>query len=237
MADDPRSTPPPSDRTRVRRKPDRGRYDRATIDAILDAAVVGHVGHVIDGQPYVTPTAVWRQGDRLYWHGSSASRGVRAMRDGAPVCVTISHLDALILARSGFDHSVDYRSVMVLGAAHEVTDDAEKLAALEAFSEHLVPGRWAELRPATPAELKATSVLWVDLAEASAKVRDHGYVDEPADAHQPVWVGSIPLRTVAGAPVQLSGQPTDLPAPTLRPGLLGGPGDPPAKPIRRRTRG
>ncbi|MFN8620751.1 MAG: pyridoxamine 5'-phosphate oxidase family protein [Chloroflexota bacterium] len=209
------TTAPPSDRTRVRRKPERGRYDRATIDAILDAAIIGHVGHVIDGQPYVTPTAVWRQGDRLYWHGSSASRGIRATRDGAPVCITVSHLDALIMARSGFDHSVDYRSVMVLGPAHEVTDDAEKLAALEAFTEHLSPGRWPQLRPATPTELKATSVLWVDLAEASAKVRGYGYVDEPADADQPVWVGSIPVRMVAGDPVQLPGQSPDLPVPAL----------------------
>jgi nitroimidazol reductase NimA-like FMN-containing flavoprotein (pyridoxamine 5'-phosphate oxidase superfamily) len=219
----PAGPPPPSDRTRVRRKPDRGRYDRATIDAILDAAVVGHVGWVLDGQPFVTPTAVWRQGDRLYWHGSSASRALRSTGDGAPVCVTVTHLDALILARSGFDHSLDYRSVMVLGAAHEVTDETEKLAALEAFTEHLAPGRWATLRPATRQELKATSVLWVDLTEASAKVRDHGYVDEPADAGWPVWVGSIPVRTVIGEPIGLTGRPDDLPGPTIRPGLLGGP--------------
>jgi nitroimidazol reductase NimA-like FMN-containing flavoprotein (pyridoxamine 5'-phosphate oxidase superfamily) len=214
---------PPSDRTRVRRKPDRGRYDRATIDAILDTAVVGHVGHVIDGQPFVTPTAVWRQGDRLYWHGSSASRGVRAVQDGAPVCLTVTHLDGLIMARSGFDHSLDYRSVMVVGKAVAVTDPAEKLAALEAFTEHLSPGRWAQLRPATDQELKATAVLWVDLAEASAKVRHHGYVDEPEDAGWPVWAGVIPVRTVLGPAEQLTGQPTDLPAPTLPTDLLAGP--------------
>lgn len=218
------AAPPPSDRARVRRKPDRGRYDRATIDAILDAAVVGHVGHVIDGQPFVTPTAVWRQGDRLYWHGSSASRGVRAVQEGAPVCITVTHLDALIMARSGFDHSLDYRSVMVLGAAHPVTDDAEKLAALAAFTEHLAPGRWAQLRPASPQELKATAVLWVDLAEASAKVRTAGYVDEPADAGQAVWVGSVPVHTVIGTPVQLPDQDPDLPGPGIRPDLFDGPG-------------
>jgi nitroimidazol reductase NimA-like FMN-containing flavoprotein (pyridoxamine 5'-phosphate oxidase superfamily) len=217
------AAPPPSDRTRVRRKPDRGRYDRATIDAILDAAVVGHVGHVIDGQPFVTATAVWRQGDRLYWHGSSASRGVRAVQDGAPVCITVTHLDALIMARSGFDHSLDYRSVMVIGAAHAVTDDAEKLAALEACTEHLAPGRWAQLRAATSSELKATAVLWTDLSEASAKVRAYGYTDEPADAHQPVWVGTVPLSTVVGAPIGLAGQDPDLPGPGIRPGLLAGP--------------
>ena len=214
---------PPSDRSRVRRKPDRGRYDRVTIDAILDAAIVGHVGHVIDGQPFVTPTAVWRQGDRLYWHGSSASRGVRAVQDGAPVCITVTHLDGLIMARSGFDHSLDYRSVMVVGGAVAVTDPAEKLAALEAFTEHLSPGRWAQLRPATDQELKATAVLWLDLAEASAKVRHHGYVDEPEDAAWPVWVGTIPVRTVLGPAEQLTGQPTDLPEPTLPPDLLAGP--------------
>ena len=144
-----RPTPrPPSDRTRVRRLPKRGRYDRATIDAILDEAIVGHVGVDPDGQPYATPTDVWRQGDRLYWHGSAASRMLRAT-DGQPVCVTVTHLDGLVLARSGFNHSVNYRSVMVLGTAHLVTDEAEVDAALEAFIEHLYPGRWATLRPMT----------------------------------------------------------------------------------------
>lgn len=211
---------PPSDRTRVRRMPDRGRYDRATIDAILDAAVVGHVGYVIDGQPFVTPTSMWRQGDRLYWHGSSASRALRSTPDGTRVCVTVTHLDGLILARSGFDHSVDYRSVMVIGGAYQVTDDDEKLAALQAFADHLYPGRWEQLRPVTRQELKATTVLWVSLEEASAKVRDYGYKDAPDDAAWPVWVGSIPLRTVAADPIQLTGQPADLPAPALRRGLL-----------------
>ena len=222
----PEGPPPPSDRTRVRRMPERGRYDRETIHAILDAAIVGHVGHVIDGQPFVTPTAVWRQQERLYWHGSSASRAVRAMPDGTPVCITVTHLDGLILARSGFDHSLDYRSVMVLGTAHVVTDEAEKLDALRAFTDHLYPGRWEQLRPATRQELKATAVLWTDLSEASAKVRDHGYVDHLEDAAWPVWVGSIPLATTAGEPRQLPGQPTDLPGPTIRAGLLDGPGRP-----------
>ena len=136
------SSAPASDRVRLRRKPDRGRYDRATIDAILDAALVGHVGWVLDGQPYVTPTAIWRQGDRLYWHGSAASRMVRATRGGAAVCITATILDGLVLARSGLDHSVNYRSVMVLGCAYAVDDEAETLAALETFVEHLYPGRW-----------------------------------------------------------------------------------------------
>ena len=220
MSRPPADTPPPSDRTRVRRMPERGRYDRATIDAILDAAIVGHVGYVIGGQPFVTPTSVWRVDDRLYWHGSAASRALRATPDGTPVCVTVTHLDGLILARSGFDHSVDYRSVMVLGDAHTVIDDDEKLAALASFTDHLYPGRWEQLRPATRQELKATTVLWVALDEASAKVRDHGYKDAADDSGWPVWVGSIPLRTVAGEPLQLPGQPADLPAPVIAPGLV-----------------
>jgi uncharacterized protein len=190
---------PPSARTRVRRVPDRGRYDRATIDAILDAAIVGHVGWVDDGQPLVTPTSVWRQGDRLYWHGSRASRMLRAT-DGLPVCVTVTHLDGLVLARSGFNHSVNYRSVMVLGTAHLVTDDAEADAALEVFVEHLYPGRWAELRPMTPKDRKATSVMWMDLSEASAKIRADVNHDDPGDEAWPTWAGVIPLRTVAGTP-------------------------------------
>jgi uncharacterized protein len=168
----------PSERTRVRRLPERARYDRATIHAIIDSAVVGHVGWVMDGQPFVTPTAVWRQDERLYWHGSRASRMLRAV-DDADVCVTITHLDGLVLARSGFHHSVNFRSVMVLGTAHLVTDRDEMDAALEAFVEHLYPGRWARLRPVSDRERKQTSVLWMDLREASAKIRDDIGHDDP----------------------------------------------------------
>jgi nitroimidazol reductase NimA-like FMN-containing flavoprotein (pyridoxamine 5'-phosphate oxidase superfamily) len=191
---------PATERVRVRRKPDRGRYDRATIDAILDAALVGHVGWVLDGQPYVTPTAIWRVADRLYWHGSTASRMVRATKGGAPVCVTATIVDGLVLARSGTDHSMDYRSVMVLGSAHAVEGEAETLAALEAFVEHLFPGRWAELRPATSKEVRATSVLWIDLTEASAKIRAGGVHDEPGDEGWPAWAGVVPVALVAGTP-------------------------------------
>ena len=185
---------------RVRRKPERGRYDRATINEILDAALVGHVGWVLDGQPYVTPTAIWRTGDRLYWHGSTGSRMVRATRNGASVCVTATLLDGLVLARSGTDHSMNYRSVMILGAARAAEGQAETLEALEAFVEHLFPGRWAELRPATPDEIRATTVLWLDLAEASAKVRAEGVHDEPGDEAWPAWAGLVPVRMVSGAP-------------------------------------
>jgi uncharacterized protein len=210
---------PASGRVRVGRKPERGRYDRETIEAILDAAIVGHVGYVVEGQPYVTPTAVWREGDRLLWHGSSASRGIRVAREGSPVCVTVTHVDALILARSGFDHSMDYRSVMVLGTAHEISEPAEKLRSLESFMEHLFPGRWATLRPPTPRELKATSVLWVALDESSAKVRDLGPNEDPGDDPWPAWAGSIPIRVVAGSPLADAFVQDGLDPPALSPML------------------
>jgi nitroimidazol reductase NimA-like FMN-containing flavoprotein (pyridoxamine 5'-phosphate oxidase superfamily) len=206
---------PPTDRVRVRRLPERGRYDRPTIDAILDAAIVGHVGFVVDGQPYVNPTAVWRTGDRLYWHGSSASRMLRATRDGVPVCIAVTHLDALVVARSGFNHSVGYRSVIVLGRAWEVTDPDERLAAMEAFVEHLYPGRWAELRPPTRKELKATTILWTELSEVSAKVRDGLPHDDPEDQSWPTWAGTIPLHTVVGAMVPDDAMPPGLGVPRL----------------------
>ncbi len=208
-------TGPPGDRVRVRRVPDRGRYDRETIDAILDAAIVGHVAWVDDGQPYATPTSVWRQGDRLYWHGSSASRMLRAT-DGRPVCVTVTHLDGLVFARSGFNHSVNYRSVMALGTAHLVTDATEADAALEAFIEHLYPGRWSELRPMTAKERKATTVMWLDLSEASAKIRDEPNHDDPGDEAWPVWAGVIPLRTVPGEPASDPQVPAGLLPPEVR---------------------
>jgi nitroimidazol reductase NimA-like FMN-containing flavoprotein (pyridoxamine 5'-phosphate oxidase superfamily) len=206
---------PPSDRTRVRRLPNRGRYDRATLDAIFDAAIVGHVGWIQDGTPYATPTAVWRVGDRLYWHGSSASRMLRAT-DGRPVCITVTHLDGLVLARSGFNHSVNYRSAMVLGTARLVTDPAEAEAALEAFIEHLYPGRWAELRPMTASDRKATSVMWTDLAEASAKIRDDTAHDEPGDEAWPAWAGVIPLRTVRGEAQPDASVPSGVSPPEVR---------------------
>jgi nitroimidazol reductase NimA-like FMN-containing flavoprotein (pyridoxamine 5'-phosphate oxidase superfamily) len=206
---------PPSDRTRVRRLPKRGHYDRATIDAILDDAIVGHVAWVQDGQPYATPTAVWRQGDRLYWHGSAASRMLRAT-DGQPVCVTVTHLDGLVLARSGFNHSVNYRSVMVLGPAHLVTDEAEIDAALDAFLEHLYPGRAAGLRPMTAKERKATAVMWIDLAEASAKVRADVNHDDEGDETWPAWGGVIPVRLVRGEPEPDPSVAPGTPAPEVR---------------------
>lgn len=216
----PAGTPPPSDRTRVRRLPKRGRYDRATVDAILDAGVVAHVGWVEDGQPYATPTIAWRMGDRLYWHGSSASRMLRAT-DGRAVCVTVTHLDGLVLARSGFNHSVNYRSAMVLGIAHLVKDEAEADAALGAFVDHLYPGRWATLRPMTAKERKATAVMWVDLREASAKIRADVNHDDPGDEAWPVWAGVIPLQTALGTPEPDPFVPGDLPVPRVEVPLPG----------------
>ena len=190
---------PATPRVRVRRHPDRARYDRAAVDAILDAALVGHVGYVVGGQPYVTPTAIWRTGDRLFWHGSRASRMLRMTRDGAPVCVTATLLDGLVLARTAFDHSLNYRSVMVLGQAREVTGVQERLEALRAFVERLYPGRWPALRPLTPGELRATTILWIQLDEASAKVRQGGPHDDPADLAWPAWAGHVPIAQTAGA--------------------------------------
>jgi nitroimidazol reductase NimA-like FMN-containing flavoprotein (pyridoxamine 5'-phosphate oxidase superfamily) len=206
---------PPSGRTRLRRRPDRGRHDLATIEGILDQAIVAYVAWVADGQPYATPTSVWRQGDRVYWHGSAASSMIRAS-DGQPVCVTVAHVDGFVMARSGTNHSVNYRSVMVFGTAHLVTDPADAEAALEALFEHLYPGRWATLRPMTAKELKATSVMWVALDEASAKVRADLNHDDEGDETWPVWGGVIPIRTVLGAPEPDLFTPDGMPPPAVR---------------------
>lgn len=201
----------PSPRTRVKRLPERGVYDRESIDAILDAGIVCHLGFAYEGQPFVIPTLHARIGDRLYVHGSAASRALRRLADGILACATVTLIDGIVLARSIFEHSVNYRSVVVLGTATPVTDPAEKGAALEAFTEKLLPGRWADARPPTRKELKATSALWLPLDEASAKIREGG----PHDADTPdgaldVWAGVIPLRLAAGAPI---------PDPDLRPGI------------------
>lgn len=191
----------PSERTRLKRLHQRGHYDRATLDAVIDAAVVGTVGYVIDGEPHVTPTAVWREGDMLYWHGSSASRMLKTVKTGVPVCVNIFHLDGLVLARSGFHSSMNYRSATLFGHAHAVVGKAEKLAALEAFVEHLTPGRWAELRPVGDQELKATTVVSMAIDEASAKIRTGDPVDDEEDYALDIWAGTVPIRTVIDPPV------------------------------------
>lgn len=206
----------PTTRTQVRRMPKRGHYDRDTVHAILDAGAIAHVGYVIDGQPYVTPTAYWRNGDRLYWHGSSASRMLRTIDAGSPVCVTVAHIDGFVLARSAFHHSVNYRSVMAFGTARKLTDDAEILEALRDFTERLYPGRWDVLRPVQPQEIKATTVLAMDLTEAVAKVRTGMPIDDDEDYALPIWAGVLPVQTTVLAPVSDPKNPPGVTAPEYR---------------------
>lgn len=188
----------PTPRTRVKRLGMRAHYDRETVYGILDAGLMCHVGYVIDGQPYVTPTAYWRAGDRVYWHGSSASKMLRNLEKGVPVCFTVAMLDGLVLARSGFHSSINYRSLMAFGTAHKVSGETEKLAALEAFMERLTPGRWAELRPVTAQEIKATTVMSLELDEVVAKVRAGPPSDDEEDYDLSVWAGVVPVKTVIG---------------------------------------
>lgn len=199
----------PSERVRVKRLHERGAYDRASIDAILDATPVANVGYVIDGQPFVTPTLHWREGDHLYWHGSAASRMLEESA-GADVCVTVTLIDGIVLARSAFHHSVNYRSVMLVGRAAIVTDPAEKAARLERFVEGMFPGRWGMLRPVTAQEMKATSVLSLPISEASAKVRTGPPKDDDEDYALDIWAGVLPLQLTTLPPID---------DPKSRPGL------------------
>src|ERR671915_727623 len=192
--------PAPTDRTRVRRVPQRGDYDRDTIDAILDETLVSHVGFVHDGEPVVIPTLHARLGDRLYLHGSAASRLLRTLERGVPVCATSTKIDGLVLARSAFHHSVNYRSAVVFGTATLVEPEQERLQALELFTEKLVPGRWSEVRAPTRQELKGTKVLRLPLDEASAKVRTGPPIDDDEDYDLPVWAGVLPLSTQVAEP-------------------------------------
>ena len=191
----------PTERTQVKRLPKRGKYDRETVEAILDAGFVCHVGFSVDGQPYVIPTNYGRSGDTIYLHGSAASRMLRTLSEGVPVSATVTHVDGLVLARSAFHHSVNYRSVVILGTARLVEDPAEKMEALRVFTEHVMKGRWDDVRIPTEQELKATTVLALPLEEVSAKVRTGGPVDDEADYALPVWAGVLPLETVAKAPI------------------------------------
>jgi nitroimidazol reductase NimA-like FMN-containing flavoprotein (pyridoxamine 5'-phosphate oxidase superfamily) len=188
-------------RSRVRRLPARARYDAETIYAILDAGFICHVGYVIDGEPYVTPTAYWREGNHLYWHGSHASRMVKVAGSGALVCIAVTHLDGLVAARSGFHHSLNYRSVMLFGKPQRIDDPAAKRAALDAFIERLYPGRTQEIRPPTRQELKATTVIAMAIDEASAKVRTGPPLDDEADYALRVWAGVIPVEMRYGQPI------------------------------------
>jgi hypothetical protein len=191
---------PVTDRTRVRRLPARGVFDRAAIYAILDEAFVCHVAFAVDRQPYAIPTGYARLDDSLYLHGAVASRMVRQLAAGVDVCVTVTLVDGLVLARSAFHHSVNYRSAVVLGRARLVTDLEEKRSALRQFTNHVVPGRWDELRPITDQEIKGTAVLALPIEEASAKVRTGPPLDDADDLRWPVWAGVVPLSTAAGDP-------------------------------------
>lgn len=192
---------PPSERVRLRRKRERGSYDRSVIDAILDEALIAHLGIVdADGQPFVIPTLHARSGDLVYCHGSTASRTLRALAAGARACLTVSLIDGLVLARAAMHHSANYRSAMLVGRAIVVEDPDEKRAALRAVVEHIVPGRWDDVRAPTENELKATSVLAIPIDEASAKVRSGGPLDDEQDYALPAWAGVIPLSSHARAP-------------------------------------
>ena len=189
----------PTERTTLRRRPQRASYEQSTVEAILDEALFCHVGFVVNDQPYVIPTIHARVGARLYIHGSAASRMLRSVGAGIPVCVTVTLLDGLVLARSAFHHSMNYRSAVILGTAVEVIDEAEKLEALRAVVEHVVPQRWDDVRWPTAQELKATRVLSVPLAEVSAKIRTGPPIDDEEDYQLGCWAGEIPVRLVPQA--------------------------------------
>lgn len=189
---------PVTARNRVKRLHERGSYDRGSVYAILDAAMLCHVAYVIDGQPYATPTLFWRKGDTLYWHGSSASRMLRHLKAGTPACLTVTHLDGLVLARSGFNHSANYRSAMCFGTARLVEDPEEKIEAMRDVIDRFYPGRSALLRPITTQEAKATTIIAMQIEEAAAKVRAKGVGDDEEDFALPIWAGVIPVTTVLG---------------------------------------
>jgi nitroimidazol reductase NimA-like FMN-containing flavoprotein (pyridoxamine 5'-phosphate oxidase superfamily) len=206
-------TKAPTPRTRVKRLHEKATYDADTIKAVLDAQPLAHIGHLIGGAPAVTPTLQWREGDRVYWHGSSASRMIKAAT-GQPVCLTVTLLDGLVLARSGLEHSVNFRSVMVFGVAEAVMDQAAKARHLEVMMEQMYPGRWAQLRPMTAQELKATAVLSLPISEASAKIGAGMPTDPPEDMDWPVWAGLVGIRQVLDD-AQPDGTPKG-PAPQIR---------------------
>lgn len=200
-----------TERTTVRRLPKRASYDAATIHAILDEALICHVGFVVNGAPVVIPTIHWRDGDRLYFHGSAASRMLRNLREGIDACVTITLLDGLVLARSAFHHSMNYRSVVVFGRAFEITDREEKIRALEVLVEHVVRGRSAEVRGPNESELRQTSVLALPIEEASAKIRTGGPVDDEEDYALPVWAGVLPATLTFGSAIADTGVVAEVP--------------------------
>jgi nitroimidazol reductase NimA-like FMN-containing flavoprotein (pyridoxamine 5'-phosphate oxidase superfamily) len=204
---------PITNRNKLRRRHERGRFDRDTVYDILDQAMVAHIAYVIDGQPFCTPTGFWREDDSLYWHGSSASRMIRSQSDGVPVCLTATHLDAIVLARSGFHHSVNYRSVMAFGTARLVTDTDEKLRLMDSFVDRLYPGRSGEIRPANAQEVKATSFVVMPIDEAAAKIRSTHVADDEEDYALPIWTARIPVRQILGEAEPCPRQPPGLQVP------------------------
>ncbi len=204
----------PTQRSRIKRVPKRGQYECTAIYQILDEGLVCHVGFAIEQQPYVIPTAYGRVGDKLYIHGSPASRMLRSLQGGIEVCITVTMLDGLVLARSAFHHSMNYRSVVVFGKATVVKDSQEKLEALQAFTEHVIPGRWDEVRSPSRQELQGTLILSLPLAEASAKVRTGHPIDDEADYQLPVWAGIVPLHLAATEPMSDPRLPLEIPVPT-----------------------
>lgn len=204
----------PTPRTTLKRLPKRAEYDRAAVYQILDEGFICHVGFVVDGQPFVIPTGYARIGDQLYIHGSAVSRMLRTLESGVDVCVSVTLIDGLVLARSAFDHSINYRSVVVLGRASAVEEAEEKFAVLRAFTEHFVPGRWDEVREPNEQEMKATLVLALPLEEVSAKVRTGPPIDNEEDYALPVWAGVIPLHLAAAAPISDPLLPAGIEPPT-----------------------
>ena len=204
---------PVTERNKVRRLHERGRHDYKSVYEILDAAMLCHISYVIDGQPYCTPTVFWREGNHLYWHGSSASRMLRVQKPGIPVCVTVTHLDSLVLARCGFNHSVDYRSAMCFGNAHIIEDLDEKAKLLDLMIDRFYPGRNAELRPSTKQELKATMVIGMEIEQASGKIRSKGIGDEEEDYALPIYATRFPVVQTIGAAEDCPRMPAGVPYP------------------------
>jgi nitroimidazol reductase NimA-like FMN-containing flavoprotein (pyridoxamine 5'-phosphate oxidase superfamily) len=204
---------PQTDRTKLKRLPKRGHFDRETVYRILDEGFICHIGFVVHGQPVVIPTGYARVDDKLYIHGSQASRMLRTLANGIDACVTVTLIDGLVLARSAFHHSMNYRSVVVFGRATLVEDPEEKMSALIALSEHIIRGRWNDVRGPTDLEMKATTVLSLSLEEASAKIRTGPPLDDEEDYSLPMWAGVIPLKLVAGEPINDPRLPEGVPVP------------------------
>jgi nitroimidazol reductase NimA-like FMN-containing flavoprotein (pyridoxamine 5'-phosphate oxidase superfamily) len=202
-------------RTRVRRLPKRGTYDKAVVHSILDEGLLCHVGFAVEGQPYVIPTLYARDGERLYLHGSAVSRMLKTLAEGVDVCVTVTLVDAYVLARSAFHHSMNYRSVVVLGRAQLVTDDAERMHALHTLTNHIIPNRWEEVRAPNELEMRQTAVLTLPLTEVSAKIRVGEPKDDEEDYALPVWGGIVPISTQVGQPIGDARVRADAPPPDL----------------------